>query len=148
MYWGNVHKLAEDLREGRVDEKEQFKYCLAAFTSLSVAVPVFFYSVGPLGIDDLMCLIVGAITGVIGIILCYRANSSGDNIDFIPRMICLSWTVAVFGLLVWFVVPLGIRSLAEAARGFQSLPAYEPSVTTDFRDFFSEDGPFLRHLYS
>jgi hypothetical protein len=29
MYWWNVSKLAEDLREGRVEEKERFKYYFA-----------------------------------------------------------------------------------------------------------------------
>ncbi len=34
MYWLNVSKLAEDLREGRVDERERFKYYLATFAAL------------------------------------------------------------------------------------------------------------------
>jgi hypothetical protein len=100
MYWLNQSKLAEDLRAGRVDEKERFKYYLATVTTLSIVIPVFFYSVGPLGIDDLIYLIVSAILGIIGIILCYRVNKSGDNTDFIPRMICLSWTVGILGVLM------------------------------------------------
>ncbi len=70
MYWLNVSKLAEDLREGRVDAKEQFKYYLATFVALSIVLPVFFYSVQPISIDDLICLLVSAIIGVAGIILC------------------------------------------------------------------------------
>jgi hypothetical protein len=32
---------------------------------------------------------------ITGTILCYRANRSGDNADFIGRMICLSWPVHI-----------------------------------------------------
>ena len=42
MYWLSVSKLAEDLREGRVDQKEQFKYYLATFILWNIFVQLFF----------------------------------------------------------------------------------------------------------
>jgi len=95
MYWWNVSKLAEDLREGRVDEKERFKYFLASFIAWNVALLVFYYFGGLGSIENLVYVVVSLVSAIVGICLCYRANNKGDKIDFIPRMICLSWPVGI-----------------------------------------------------
>ena len=115
---------------------------LAFFAALSVVVPVFFYSVGPLSIDDLIYLIVSAITGVIGLILCYRVNRSGDNTDFIPRMICLSW-MAIWALLIFFIISFYIHLLTAAMHGFSSFLSYvSRSGPQHIREFWSWLGSF------
>jgi hypothetical protein len=142
MYWLNTSKLAEDLSEGRVDEKERVKYYLATFAALSIIVPVFFYSVGPLSIDDLVYLLVSAIIGVIGIFLCYRANRSGDNIDFIPRMICLNWT-GICGFLTGYLFLFVIHTLAQTIQGFSLVPfSVFGSLTQLVRESWSFWGSF------
>jgi hypothetical protein len=89
MYCWNVSKLAEDLREGQVDEKERFKYFLATLIGWSVAGLLFLHSGRTFSTDGLISIGLILAIGVVGIILYYRVNKSGDNIDFIPRMICL-----------------------------------------------------------
>lgn len=91
MYWLNTSKLTEDLREGRVDEKERCKYFLATFIGWSVAGLLFLHSGRTFSTDGLISIGVILAIAIVGIILCYRVNKSGDNIDFIPRMICLGW---------------------------------------------------------
>ncbi|HTY21555.1 MAG TPA: hypothetical protein VMC85_00370 [Desulfomonilaceae bacterium] len=54
MYWWNASKLAEDLREGRVAEKERFKYFLATFVAWSIVVQLFFFAGGTFSIDGLI----------------------------------------------------------------------------------------------
>ena len=150
MYWSNTHKLAEDLQEGRVDEKEQFKYYFATFATLSIVVPIFFYTVGALRIDDLICLVVSAIIGSLGIILCYRVNRSGDNIDFVPRMICLTWTG-----ICRFVIICALLSvphfLGTAAYQLLLFLSYEPNVpqriTETWRSWGSLSMPILVVFY-
>ncbi len=39
MHWWNISKLAEDLREGRVDEKERFRYFLPSFIGFELVIP-------------------------------------------------------------------------------------------------------------
>jgi hypothetical protein len=95
MYWWNVSKLAEDLREGRVDEKERFKYFLATFIAWNILVPLFIYTGGPFDTDRWVSAAVYLIIAIIGIALCYKVNSSGDNTDFVGRMICLGWPTAI-----------------------------------------------------
>jgi hypothetical protein len=120
MYWWNVSKLAEDLREGRVDEKERFKYFLATFIAWSLAVLLFSYSPGPFNLGPPLSVGIHLIMVTVGIVFCYRANKSGDNADFIARMICMGLPVSIqlaayFSTLFLF---LGvIESLPVAALG-------------------------------
>ena len=39
MYWWNISKLEEDLRERRVDEKERFKDSLANLIGFELVIP-------------------------------------------------------------------------------------------------------------
>ena len=106
MYWWNASKLEVDLREGRVDEKERFRYFLATFVAWSVVVHLSIYSGIPFSIDSLIWAAVNVTVTVISIALCYRVNKSGDNIDFIGRMICLGWPAGVIFVLTYSVLEL------------------------------------------
>ena len=44
----------------------------------------------------------------IGTFLCYRGNRSGDNTDFIGRMICLAWPIGIKLLALTVVIGLAI----------------------------------------
>ena len=44
MYWWNVSKLAEDFQQDRVDEKERFKYFLAATIGWTAVLEIASYS--------------------------------------------------------------------------------------------------------
>lgn len=70
MYWWNAQKLTEDLREGRVDEKERFKYFLATFIALNILV----YSGNAFSLEDLVSTGLSLAVIVIGTILCYRVK--------------------------------------------------------------------------
>jgi hypothetical protein len=120
MYWWNVSKLAEDLREGRVDEKERFKYFLATFAAWSVAGLLFFYSGGPFSTESLLSTAVNLTVAIIGVILCYRVNRSGDNTEFVGRMICLGWPIGVRLVVTFsamFLLIGSITSMPEGADG-------------------------------
>ncbi len=111
MYWFNSSKLADDFREGRVDERERFKYYLASLIAWSVVVQVLIFSGTVLDVESLVSAGANLIVIVVGTVLCYRVNRRGDDKDFIPRMICLGWPVgvkwtlcllALFIFSVWF----------------------------------------------
>lgn len=101
MYWWNVGKLAEDLREGRVDEKERFRYYLATFIACGIAAQLLIYLGGPFDVDRVISAAVNLTMAIICIILCYKTNKSGDDSDFIPRMICLGWPVGIRCLVMF-----------------------------------------------
>jgi hypothetical protein len=114
MYWWNVSKLAEDFREGRVEEKERFKYYLATSILWTLATQPFLYYGSTFRIADLISAAATVTVTIVGIFLCYRANKNGDHTDFIGRMVCLAWPIGIklavlfLPVLVVFVVVFGI----------------------------------------
>jgi hypothetical protein len=128
MYWWNASKLAEDLQEGRVDERERFKYFLATFIGWALVTHLFVYYAGSFEFLRLVPLALSVAAGGLGIYLCYKANKAGDNKDFIGRMICLGWpcafrTIAI-GVVMFAIVLVGTSAvdrkttISEAVGGF------------------------------
>jgi hypothetical protein len=120
MYWWKASKLAVDFREGRVDEKERFKYYLATIIAWNIVVQtVFRYGEVSWRLHLLFALVI-LIANVVGIVLCFRANKKGDDTDFISRMICLGWPVGIrlavifgaFILVLVFVESLPTKPVA------------------------------------
>lgn len=138
MYWRNVSKLAEDLREGRVDEKERFKYFLVAFVVWGVGIQLLLYSGGGFSGEGLVCAAANLTMAIMGTIVCYRINKSGDNADFVSRMICLSGTSAIKLVCVttsYFLFFSLVHSLFEEWHGpasFMSVVAREFRVWWSF----------------
>lgn len=132
MYWWNVSKLAEDLREGRVTEKERFKYFLATFAAWGLAVQLFLYTGIVLSEENLVSSTIMLALAVLGIGLCYRINKNGDNADFVPRMICLGWPISILVVVVYsafFLVYEAPMSLGNATLDSQSfLSAFQKYV--------------------
>jgi hypothetical protein len=135
MYWLNVSKLAEDLREGRVEEKDRFKYYLATSILWTLGTQPFFYCGRRFNTWDLISAAVDVAIAIVGIILCYRANKSGDNNDFIGRMICLSWPITI--KLAGLFVPLMLIFLALVHIGAWTMGS-------DFD--MAKDGP-VQHIF-
>jgi hypothetical protein len=95
MYFFRASKLADDLREGRVGEKERFKYYLAMLIGWSLIGQLFYSSGTTFNTKESISVTANPATIVIATILCYLLNKRGDNTDFIPRMICLGWPVGI-----------------------------------------------------
>ena len=133
MYWWHTSKLADDLRDDRVDEKERLKYYLATLIMVNILV----YSGNTLSIEDLLSTGLSMTVIVVGTIACYRVNKGGDNIDFIPRMICLGWPVSI-QLIVLLVA---IISCLTALHGLPSAPfgreAYLSATLDELREIWS-----------
>ncbi|AFM26670.1 hypothetical protein [Desulfomonile tiedjei] len=133
MYWWNMSKLEEDLREGRVNEREQFKCYLATFVAWNLAV----CSGYTFSVEDLASTALNVTVIIIGTTLCYRANKKGDNADFIPRMICLGWPagirIAVFLASIALFLS-GLSGLPAAAYGFE---AYVFAMLHKLRELWS-----------
>jgi hypothetical protein len=56
----------------------------------------------------------------VGTILCYRTNRSGDDTDFIARMVCLSWPIGIRVLVLFLsigVTLIALNHIAAAASG-------------------------------
>lgn len=135
MYWWYACKLAEDLREGRVDEKERFKYFLATFIVWISAVQFIPSPGGASGTESWVSAAVNVTAAFIGISLCYMVNKRGDNRDFIARMICLGWPVGTRFVVLFSVFFLGIACI-------ESLP----SAALGLKEFLSDIANTLRRI--
>jgi hypothetical protein len=78
-----------------VEEKERFKYYIAFIVLVSAGLQLAQYVSQSASFWNLISNAASVIIPIIGTILCYRANRSGDNRDFIGRMICLSWPIGI-----------------------------------------------------
>jgi hypothetical protein len=106
MYWWSVSKLALDFREGRVEEKDRFKYYLAMMVAWALSAQPFLHYGSVFKIADVVWAAITIVTTISGIILCYTANRSGDNKDFVGRMVCLGWPITVKVLVLAIVTSL------------------------------------------
>ncbi len=115
MYWWRVSKLAEDLREGRVEEKERFKYYIAFIVLDGVVLELARYFPETFNMVKFMSRAAILIINITGTMLCYRTNRSGDNADFIGRMVCLSWPVGIKVFVLFSAISLVVANLFGAS---------------------------------
>ncbi len=106
MYFWKVDNLVEDLKTGKVDQKEEFKYMLF-FTVLIVLTSDPYVNIGlKYNIYNALNTIMFFVISIIELYFCYRINSSGDNKDFIKRIICLGLPISIRVFV--FSIPLFI----------------------------------------
>lgn len=138
MYWWNTKRLAEDLRDGLVDEKERLNYFLAGFIAWNIGVLVVIFSAVPFSIDAMLSATFAVVVAVFGVLFCYSVNKDGDNSDFVRRTICLGWSVGV----LFVGVSLAILLLAFAAFCLNpEVPGPKPelsAIVAMFRRFWTE----------
>ena len=122
MYWWKVSKLAEDLREGRVGEKDRFMYFLATILVWTASGNLPRSSI-ELPITEVAALPISVVIVLTGTIICYRANRSRDNTDLIGRMVALGWPIFV-KVVVLSVVPafamISLIDIVGTAMGYAS----------------------------
>lgn len=117
--------MAEDLAGQRVTQRTQF-YCLLLWAA--AVCPNFFFMRGlsswpPLpetGFANIILI-------VLGVLLCYRANTEGDDEGFLVRFICLGLPV---GVVVYGLVMVCGAGIADALIGSRIEQATGNSLKT------------------
>lgn len=114
MYLWKVDSLVEDFKSGSVSQKEEFKYILL-FTVLLVFAsdPVLHIGYSYNYYATIESIITLGIS-IFGVYYCYKINSSGDNKDFIVRVMCIGLPVMIRMLAVMIPV-LFVGGILEAA---------------------------------
>ena len=106
MYFWKVDKLIEDFKSNSVSQKDELKYLLIYFILMAVFSDRFFSLGSDYNIYDFLSTVSLVAVTFWGIWHCYKANSSGDNTDFITRMMCIGFPVIV--RVVAVALPLGL----------------------------------------
>jgi ribose/xylose/arabinose/galactoside ABC-type transport system permease subunit len=102
MYFWKVDNLVEDFKSGKMNQKEEFKYMLLSTVLMIFASDPLLYIGNSYNIYDSVSTILMLAVSVWGVYYCYNINSSGDNKDFIVRVICIGLPVGI-RLLVIFI---------------------------------------------
>jgi hypothetical protein len=113
MYWWNVSKLAEDLTNDRVTERERFKYYLADAIVMNAVVQLVIYVGQPFTMWYALSSLAAVVISIVGIVLCYRVNKAGDDADFIERIVCLGWPVTIKLAVLFGVIMIVIAIVGE-----------------------------------
>jgi len=106
VYFWRTRALAEDLRAGRVSQRQRMWYLLGQMVMFASAVPVGFEfgEPWPSPLSAAASWIALAAINAAGVLVCYEVNRRGDDRDFLGRFVCLSWPVTI-RLLVLVVIP-------------------------------------------
>lgn len=104
MYLWNVNALVKEFQEDRISEREKMKYYLVT----SVLMTLGQQHGLQIGVNN----IVYAVVVFLGVVLCYKANSNGDNRNFIDRMVCLGFPIMIR------LLPIGIILFGSLATFF------------------------------
>jgi len=112
VYFWKDKELAKRLHENAIPQKEQVKYFLiyCILTTLLMSATANFHAwhtAEQLSIFDYITDIVVLSVGVASVLICYRINSRGDNVDFIARWMCLSFPASIRMLAFMLILGIG-----------------------------------------
>lgn len=93
MHFFRDKELALRLKNNEVPSKEKLLYLL--FYIMLINLSSFPIERVKVEAADVYCWLIGTILYIIGIAICYRTNSLGDNKEFIERLICLIFPVSI-----------------------------------------------------
>ena len=96
----NLGHLSDQLRADALSEKQKLRLVLLMLTLQFLRHGLEFLSYRPRP-DFLIVLGIGFLITLIGVQLCFAANSRGDNRNFIERFICLSGVLALWYILIY-----------------------------------------------
>lgn len=111
MYFFRDIKLADDLKYGRVTEKQQMLYLLLTtiFASLFMTASVgsFVWSdAAPLNLYDRIIDTLSVCICITAIILSYKINQGHAGNDFLKRYLCLSFPIFIKTILLIIVLSI------------------------------------------
>jgi hypothetical protein len=113
MYLWKVNSLVEDFKSERVSQKEEFKYMLLFTIAMALASDPALYIGSSYNYYDTIGSIMMLVISMFGVYYCYRINSSGDDKDFIVRVMCIGLPVMIRVLVLMIPVVI-VGSILEA----------------------------------
>lgn len=106
MYIWDTNALIQDLKNNKVNQKEQFKYALA-FSVLSVvgSDPSLAIGLKYTSMDTISSVVMLLIT-IFGLVFCFKANEKVDGKDFILRFFTMGFPITI--RFVAIILPISI----------------------------------------
>lgn len=95
MYLWKVDSLVDDFKSGKVSQYEEFKYMLLFTIAMAFASDPAINVGASYNLYDTISSVLMICISVVGIYSCYKINTSGDNRDFIVRVMCIGLPVMI-----------------------------------------------------
>lgn len=111
VYFWKVDRLAQDLIEGKVTQKEEFKYYLFFSILILLVSDPLLCSTTNYTIYDSIMLLGNILITIIGTYITFKINSEGDNKEFITRSVVLGLPVLVRTIILC-TLPLSLVAVA------------------------------------
>ena len=108
----NDRKLARQIRDGQLTERQQFPYFIALMLYVGVLGSAHYVAYAsdppqPLTIYEPYLDVSWLVASLLSLLLCYRVNERGDGRAFIARYVCLGFPVMMTTMLIGVVLGLG-----------------------------------------
>jgi hypothetical protein len=127
MYLWKIDSLVNDFKEGKVTQKEEFKYLLFYIIISILFMDKVLYIDDVYNIYDTINSIAMFIITIIGTYYCYLVNSKGDNKDFMVRYISIGLLVGIRIFLIAFLLGIVYSSLFMTPEELES-DSYETTI--------------------
>ena len=128
MYLWKVDDLVEDFKSGNVSQKEELKYMVVSTIFLVILADPYLYIGMTYNSNDSLISIFTLLISIYGLYACYKINSSGDNKDYIARIMCIG-------------LPAFIRLIVIALIPLMLLVGFLDENTTE--SIFAQEQPFI-----
>jgi hypothetical protein len=95
MYLWKIDSLVNDFRSGKVSQQEEFKYILLFTIAVTLTSDPAIHIDSSYNCYDTIDSVMTLAIAILGVYCCYKINSSGDNKDFIVRVMCIGLPVMI-----------------------------------------------------
>ncbi len=122
MNFINDKELAGRFKNNTVSAKEKLQYLLACAILSNIAMSSFISSKIHVELEswDIFIDCFNLFITIIGILVCYKTNTDGDNKDFIERFVCLSFPVLIQVALIMLLASLILSFMPAAGMSSES----------------------------
>jgi hypothetical protein len=126
-WWWSLRPLVDALIDQRLTSKAQSGYLFGWI--VAVAPSLFLLSVpGQNGLVAVLRMLAGLLIIAAGTSVCFQANERGDGHDFLPRIICLGWPIALRVGLGAFLPGKIILMIIESHSGCSFTMYFNPII--------------------
>lgn len=136
MYIWNVNALIEELKEGKLSQKEQFKYAMAYSVLMLLASDPLVHAGQEYSYIDSIQSLIMLLVSVLGIYFCYCANKKSDDKDFLLRFFTIGLPITVRCIVIIFPLAL-ILGVVEGLASSEALLESSSTTTSIYQVVFT-----------
>jgi hypothetical protein len=109
MYFWKIEHLKDDIRKGKLNEKERFKYAIVTFSLIALSMEgMYWMGVQNSNIWDVVYSIANISIQFLGILFAYKANNGAKGADFLGKYLSISFVTTMRFLVLIIPFTIGL----------------------------------------